>query len=153
MTKDIPPKERAVHAITATCPLTTEFRNFRAKMRFSLREYAEALTRAEPPGHVSRDYVKKLVRKRKPFPITPRIAGKFRNLQQTLTPPATAPRRRHRRVVIYTKYRVPRTVRLIQQPARCRGHGIWHIFRTPTQVYCNKQCRQLWRQKEKGKGK
>jgi hypothetical protein len=101
---------------------------------------------------ISKDYMKKLLRKRNPFPITPRIVARLRELQAMSSPPIA--RKRRRRIIIYTKYSVPETVHLYLQPRKCRGHSQPSIM-SPNQVYCGtskKQraaCQKLWRKKQR----
>jgi hypothetical protein len=105
---------------------------------------------------ISKDYMKKLLRKHNPFPVTPRIGARLRELQTQALPPIM--RKHRRRIIIYTKYCVPQVVHLYLQPRKCRGHSQPSIM-SPNQVYCGtskKQraaCEKLWRKKQRGQDK
>jgi transcriptional regulator with XRE-family HTH domain len=119
--------------------VNAEIRRFRDKLKWTNRQLASAFG-------ISRDYVKKILRRRKPFIVRPRIEDKFRALQ-ACTQPALAEKRKPRERVILSWYRIPEHVRNLVVATKCRGHEQWHFFPQKTQVYCGEECKKLWRKK------
>jgi hypothetical protein len=137
---------KPVHALLATCTLTDELREFRDKTRarWSLNGLAREFG-------ISRSYMKKLLRKRNPFPMTPRLIKRLRELQATTQ---VVPAHHRKRIIIYSRFPIPNQVNLFLRPRHCRGHNRPAIM-SPNQVYCgtNKKqratCQKLWRRRQR----
>lgn len=136
--------EVGLQALWMPSPVNDELRRFRRQMGYSLREMSLQL-------HVSKSYVKKLLRRRNPWAVRPGVEKRFRELQLSAVPPVKI--RKVHDVVIVSRFAVPSHVRLLSKPRRCRGHNRWMIFNSPTQVYCNKECERLWRREVRAMSK
>jgi len=137
---------KSVHALLATCTPTDRLRQFRekTKSRWSLKGLAHEFG-------VSRSYIKKLLRKRNPFPMTTRLIKRLDELETTTQ--FHSPQHL-KRVIIYSRYQIPDKVYLYVRPRNCRGHHRPAVM-TVNQVYCgtNKkqraECAKLWRKRQR----
>lgn len=111
-------------------PTPRQFKQFRKQIGYSATAMGRALG-------ISRSYVKHI--EGGSLPIRQRVARAFADLQARF-----AGKPSQRDPVIISRFAMPAEVRLLAKPRKCRGHRRWHIFRTPYQIYCGKECQKLW---------
>jgi len=146
MTRRSKNEDEPVHALLATASPTERLRQIRDQTRekWSVKDLGEQF-------HISRDYMKKLLRKRNPVRPSKKIVKRIPEVLKMIEPLGLVT---HRAIILYSKWRIESDTAIYIRPRRCRGHNAPAIM-SPNQVYCgtNKKqraaCLKLWRRRQR----
>ena len=118
----------------------------RGKMQWSIKGFGEAFK-------ISKDYGKKLLRKRNPFAISKPIAARYRTLRTQVESGAVIVPSKEITISLVANWTIEDGAEVVAmlRPRRCRGHRLLFIPNVPRRVYCTRgtigECQKMYRAK------